>query len=409
MRTALPTAPARPCRDAVGVLEPEHLDLAEQLSWMKNRPTEGHGSVTHCRYINEPAAIAGTVAVPRSEARLQPGASYDSVRMYLREIGKVPLLTAPQEVDLAMRIEGGEMAASLLATTNGGPLDRARFLQILEVVDQVRAHQLDPAKKLRREGIGRETVSLLYRPRSRDIATAFLHRVAADEGRARAKLIEANLRRGMLFLDLAQEGNLGLMRAVQKFDYRRGFKFSTYATWWIRQAVSRAVADQARTIRLPVHITEHVHKVSWARQELVQSLGRDPDPEEIGRRVGLPGARVQEILLMQAPISLESPVGEEADSVLGDFVEDHDVEKPPEAAVRTLLQDHLAAVLHTLNDRERGILEMRFGFLGQEPGTLEEVSKIFGVSRERIRQIESKALSKLRHPSRSQQLRDYLD
>jgi RNA polymerase primary sigma factor len=378
------------------------------------------GSVTDCRYINEPAAIAGTVAVPRPEARLQPGASYDSVRMYLREIGKVPLLTAPQEVDLAMRIEGGEMAASLLATTNGGPLDRARFLQILEVVDQVRSHQLDPAKKLRREGIGRETVSLIYRPRSRDVATAFLHRIAADEGRARAKLIEANLRlvvsiakrflgRGMLFLDLAQEGNLGLMRAVQKFDYRRGFKFSTYATWWIRQAVSRAVADQARTIRLPVHITEHVHKVSWARQELVQSLGRDPDPEEIGRRVGLPGSRVQEILLMQAPISLESPVGEEADSVLGDFVEDHDVEKPPEAAVRTLLQDHLEAVLHTLNDRERGILEMRFGFLGQEPGTLEEVSHVFGVSRERIRQIESKALSKLRHPSRSQQLREYLD
>ncbi len=376
--------------------------------------------MTHCIHINTPAAIAGTAAVPRSEARLQPGASYDSVRMYLREIGKVPLLTAPQEVDLAMRIEGGEMAAALLATTNGGPLDRARFLQILEVVDRVRAHQLDPIKKLRREGIGRETVSRTYRPRSRADATFFLLRIAADEERARAKLIEANLRlvvsiakrflgRGMLFLDLAQEGNLGLMRAVQKFDYRRGFKFSTYATWWIRQAVSRAVADQARTIRLPVHITEHVHKVSWARQELVQSLGRDPDPEEIGRRVGLPGSRVQEILLMQAPISLESPVGEEADSVLGDFVEDHDVEKPPEAAVRTLLQDHLAAVLHTLDDRERGILEMRFGFLGQEPGTLEEVSHVFGVSRERIRQIESKALSKLRHPSRSQQLRDYLD
>jgi RNA polymerase primary sigma factor len=376
--------------------------------------------VTDCRHITESAAIADTTAVPRPEARLLPGASYDSVRMYLREIGKVPLLTAPQEVDLAMRIEGGQLATALLATTNGGPLDRARFLAILEVVDRVRSHQLDPAKKLPLEGIGRETVSLSYRPRSRDVATAFLHRIAADEDRARAKLIEANLRlvvsiakrflgRGMLFLDLAQEGNLGLMRAVQKFDYRRGFKFSTYATWWIRQAVSRAVADQARTIRLPVHITEHVHKVAWARQELVQSLGRDPDPEEIGRQIGLPGSRVQEILLMQAPISLESPVGEEADSVLGDFVEDHDVEKPPEAAVRTLLQDHLAAVLHTLNDRERGILEMRFGFLGQDPGTLEEVSHVFGVSRERIRQIESKALSKLRHPSRSQQLRDYLD
>ncbi len=372
-------------------------------------------------HIKEPATNVGTVAAPRPEVRRPPGVPHDSVRMYLREIGKVPLLTAPQEVDLAMRIEGGEMAATLLALTKpDGRLDRARFLQILETVDRIRSHQLDPLKKLRREGIGRETVSRTYRPRSRADASFFLHRVAADVGRARAKLIEANLRlvvsiakrflgRGMLFLDLAQEGNLGLMRAVEKFDYRRGFKFSTYATWWIRQAISRAVADQARTIRLPVHVTEHINKVARARQELVQILGRDPDPGEIGGRVGLRADRVQEILLMRTPISLESPVGEEEDSVLGDFIEDRDAEAPPEAASRTLLQEQLETVLHTLADRERGILEMRFGLLGEEPGTLEEVGRIFGVTRERIRQIEAKALCKLRHPSRAQQLRDYLE
>jgi RNA polymerase primary sigma factor len=372
-------------------------------------------------HITKPAAIAGIGAVPRPEARLQPTASYDSVRMYLREIGKVPLLTAPQEVDLAMRIEGGQMASALIAVTNpAGPLDRARFLRVLEVVDRVRSHQLDPGNKLTREGIGRETVSRTYRPHSRNKATAFLGRVAVDEERARGKLIEANLRlvvsiakrflgSGMPFLDLAQEGNLGLMRAVEKFDYRRGFKFSTYATWWIRQAISRAVADQGRTIRLPVHITENVNKVARARQELVQTLGREADAEEIGRRVGLPVERVREILLLRAPISLESPVGEEADAVIGDFVEDVEAEAPVEAATRTLLQKHIEAVLHTLSDRERGILEMRFGFHGQEPGTLEEVGVVFGVTRERIRQIEGKALSKLRHPSRSQQLREYLE
>ena len=359
--------------------------------------------------------------MPRSEARLQPGASYDSVRTYLREIGKVPLLTAPQEVDLAMRIEGGQAATALLAVTHpDGPLDRAAFLQVLEHVDRIRTHQLDPAMKLTREGIGLEAISATYRPRSRADATFLLQRIAADEERARAKLIRSNLRlvvsiakrflgRGMLFLDLAQEGNLGLMKAVEKFDYRKGFKFSTYATWWIRQAMSRAVADQSRTIRLPVHITEHVHKVARARQDLVQALGREPEPEEIARRVDLPTEQVREILRLRTPISLESPVGEEQDSTLGDFLEDPDAVAPPEAAGRALLQEHLEVVLHTLTDRERGIIELRFGMLGREPATLEQVGLTFGVTRERIRQIEAKALCKLRHPSRSQQLREYLE
>ena len=372
-------------------------------------------------HITNPAANAGTVAAPRPEARGAPGASYDPVRMYLREIGKVPLLTASQEVDLAMRIESGGMAAELLALlTPSDGLDRRRFRQVVETVIVIRAHQLDPEKKLRREGIGRETVSPSYRPRSHADAISFLGRVAADVDRARKKLIEANLRlvvsiakrfvgRGMLFLDLAQEGNLGLIRAVEKFDYRKGFKFSTYATWWIRQAVTRALADQARTIRVPVHMTEYMNKVARARQELVQTLGRDPEPGEIGRRVGLSAERVREILAMRVPLSLETPVGQEEDASLGDFIEDQDAEPPPDAVSRTLLQEHLETVLHTLTERERGIIQRRFGLLGGEPGTLEEVGRVFGVTRERIRQIEAKALCKLRHPSRAQQLHDYLE
>jgi RNA polymerase primary sigma factor len=349
-------------------------------------------------------------------------ATHDPVRMYLREIGKVPLLTAAEEVDLAMRIEGGEQATGLLASVaRTDRLDRRRFQQVVDAVVHIRAHQLDPEQKLRREGIGRETVPRGYLPRSRAIATSFLRRVAADVDRARGKLIEANLRlvvsiakrhahRGMAFLDLAQEGNLGLIRAVEKFDYTRGYKFSTYATWWIRQAVTRAIADQSRTIRIPGHMTEYMSKIARAQRELVQILGRDPDPEEIGRRAGLPAERVRHILdLYRDPIPLETPVDDREDTTLGDFIEDRDAVPLPDAASRTLLQEQLETVLHTLDDRERGIIQMRFGLLGGEPGTLEEVGRVFGVTRERIRQIESKTLCKLRHPTRAQQLRDYPD
>jgi RNA polymerase primary sigma factor len=377
--------------------------------------------VTDYSYITKTATIVGTVAAPRPEARRESGALYDPIRMYLREIGKVPLLTAPQEVDLAMRIESGGMAAGLLAfSTPTNRLDRGKFQQVVDSVVGVRDHQLDPVKKLRREGIGRETVSPRYRPRSHANAVLFLQRVAGDVVRARRKLIEANLRlvvsiakrhvgRGMLFLDLTQEGNLGLMRAVEKFDYRKGFKFSTYATWWIRQAITRAIADQSRTIRVPVHVTEQINKVGRARQDLVQVLGRDPDADEIGSRVGLRPEYVRDILGMRTPMSLETPVGQEEDSSLGDFIEDKDAEPPLEAASRTLLQEQLETVLHTLTERERGIVQLRFGLLGREPATLEDVGRTYGVTRERIRQIESKALCKLRHPSRAEKLRDYLE
>jgi RNA polymerase primary sigma factor len=367
-------------------------------------------------------AFADRAAGPSPEAGQATSATSDPVRMYLREIRKVPLLTAAQEVDLAMRIEGGELAAELLASTERTDrLDRRRFRQVVEAVVRIRANQRDPGQKLGREGIGREAVPRGYLPRSRTDATVFLRRVAADMDRARGKLIEANLRlvvsiakrhvgRGMLFLDLAQEGNLGLIRAVDKFDYTRGYKFSTYATWWIRQAVIRALADQSRTIRIPVHMTEYINKIARAQRELVQILGRDPDPEEIGRRVGLPAERVRQILeLHRDPISLEAPVDDQEDATLGDFIEDRDAVPLPDAASRTLLQEQLQTVLHTLDDRERGIIQRRFGLLGGEPGTLEEVGRAFGVTRERIRQIESKTLCKLRHPSRAQQLRDYPD
>jgi RNA polymerase primary sigma factor len=303
----------------------------------------------------------------------------DPVRMYLKEIGKVPLLTAEQEVILAKAIEEGEAATA--------ELDKAA----------AEARKLG-ATRLRE-----------------------LQRVERQGQLAKKKLIEANLRlvvsiakryvgRGMLFLDLIQEGNLGLIRAVEKFDYTKGYKFSTYATWWIRQAITRAIADQARTIRIPVHMVETINKLIRIQRQLLQDLGREPTPEEIGREMEFSPEKVREILkVSQEPVSLETPIGEEEDSHLGDFIEDSDAVVPVDAASFILLQEQLDSVLHTLSEREKKVIQLRFGLTDGHPRTLEEVGREFGVTRERIRQIESKTLSKLRHPSRSQKLRDYLE
>lgn len=300
----------------------------------------------------------------------------DPVRMYLKEIGKVPLLTAAEEVTLAKRIEAGEKATETL--------------------------------ELEEENLPRDEVRKL-------------RRVERDGMNAKKKLVEANLRlvvsiakryvgRGMLFLDLIQEGNLGLIRAVEKFDYRKGYKFSTYATWWIRQAITRAIADQARTIRIPVHMVETINKLIRIQRQLLQELGREPMPEEIADEMGLTPEKVREILkISQEPVSLETPIGEEEDSQLGDFIEDQEAEVPAEAASFSLLQEQLQEVLDTLSERERKVIELRFGLIDGHPRTLEEVGRVFGVTRERIRQIESKTLSKLRHPNRSAKLRDYLE
>jgi RNA polymerase primary sigma factor len=303
----------------------------------------------------------------------------DPVRMYLKEIGKVPLLTAEQEVILAKAIDEGEAAtAEIDKATDGG-------------------RKLSP-------------------PRLRE-----LQRTERQGQLAKKKLIEANLRlvvsiakryvgRGMLFLDLIQEGNLGLIRAVEKFDYTKGYKFSTYATWWIRQAITRAIADQARTIRIPVHMVETINKLIRIQRQLLQDLGREPTPEEIGREMEFSPEKVREILkVSQEPVSLETPIGEEEDSHLGDFIEDSDAVVPVDAASFILLQEQLDSVLHTLSEREKKVIQLRFGLTDGHPRTLEEVGREFGVTRERIRQIESKTLSKLRHPSRSQKLRDYLE
>ena len=272
----------------------------------------------------------------------------DPVRMYLKEIGKVPLLTAEEEIELAQRMEQGD----------------------------------EDAKKRLAEANLRLVVSIAKR----------------------------YVGRGMLFLDLIQEGNLGLIKAVEKFDYTKGYKFSTYATWWIRQAITRAIADQARTIRIPVHMVETINKLIRVSRQLLQELGREPTPEEIAEEMEMPVERVREILkISQEPVSLETPIGEEEDSHLGDFIQDDNVPVPAEAAAFTLLQDQLNEVLQTLTDREQKVLRLRFGLDDGRARTLEEVGKEFNVTRERIRQIEAKALRKLRHPSRSRKLKDYLD
>lgn len=303
----------------------------------------------------------------------------DPVRMYLKEIGKVDLLTASEEVHLAMKIEAGTAASQKLEDFEDG------------LIEFNRAEQ---RRLMRIESVGLD---------------------------AKQQLISANLRlvvsiakryvgRGMLFLDLIQEGNLGLIRAVEKFDYTKGFKFSTYATWWIRQAITRAIADQARTIRIPVHMVETINKLIRVQRQLLQDLGRDPSPEEIGAEMGMSPDRVREIQkISQEPVSLETPIGEEEDSQLGDFIEDSSAVAPPDAASDSMLREQLEQVLDGLADRERKVIKFRFGLEDGHPRTLEEVGKEFGVTRERIRQIESKTLAKLRHPSRSGRLKDYME
>jgi len=303
------------------------------------------------------------------------GATSDPVKDYLKQIGKVPLLNAEQEVELAKRIEAGLFADEKLADGASLPHE-ARF---------------------------------------------DLEWIADDGRRAKDHLLEANLRlvvslakrytgRGMLFLDLIQEGNLGLIRAVEKFDYTKGYKFSTYATWWIRQAITRAMADQARTIRIPVHMVEVINKLARVQRQMLQDLGREPTPEELAAELDMTPEKVIEVQKYgREPISLHTPLGEDGDSEFGDLIEDSEAIQPGEAVSFTLLQEQLHSVLDTLSEREAGVVSMRFGLTDGQPKTLDEIGKVYGVTRERIRQIESKTMSKLRHPSRSQVLRDYLD
>ena len=310
----------------------------------------------------------------------------DPVRMYLKEIGKVPLLSAEEEIELAKNMEAGAVAKEKIAILKSRE-ENATEEELAEIKEEIKNLQKDLD--------------------------------AGDE--AKKRLAEANLRlvvsiakryvgRGMLFLDLIQEGNLGLIKAVEKFDYRKGYKFSTYATWWIRQAITRAIADQARTIRIPVHMVETINKLIRVSRQLLQELGREPSPEEIAAEMNMPVERVREILkISQEPVSLETPIGEEEDSHLGDFIQDDNVPVPADAAAFTLLKEQLEEVLGTLTEREQKVLTLRFGLEDGRARTLEEVGKEFNVTRERIRQIEAKALRKLRHPSRSRKLKDYLE
>ena len=373
-------------------------DLAEKLSVLDLTPdatdliyqrlidlgvdiVEEEGIVEEDDEPDDPVEGTADVDEGRAKARREvelalKAPSNDPVRMYLKEIGRVPLLTAQEEVSLAKRYEAGMLASERLAV-EGDRLPREKVAELM-----VLQH---------------------------------------DGALAKRHLVEANLRlvvsiakryvgRGMAFLDLIQEGNMGLIRAVEKFDYDKGFKFSTYATWWIRQAITRAIADQARTIRIPVHMVETINKLLRIQRQLLQDLGREPTTEEIGKQMELSSEKVREIQkISQEPVSLETPIGEEEDSHLGDFIEDSEAVVPLERASFRLLQEQLESVLHTLADREKDVIRLRFGLVDGQPRTLEEVGKKFGVTRERIRQIESKTLSKLRHPSRSQKLRDYLE
>lgn len=352
-------------KDDVELIEDEVLEDAAPKTGDEPEGTESAGFVLSDE--DEDDAPAQQVAAA--------GATADPVKDYLKQIGKVPLLNAEQEVELAKRIEAGLFAEDKLAN----------------------ADKLAP--KLKRE----------------------LEIIAEDGRRAKNHLLEANLRlvvslakrytgRGMLFLDLIQEGNLGLIRAVEKFDYTKGYKFSTYATWWIRQAITRAMADQARTIRIPVHMVEVINKLARVQRQMLQDLGREPTPEELAKELDMTPEKVIEVQKYgREPISLHTPLGEDGDSEFGDLIEDSEAVVPADAVSFTLLQEQLHSVLDTLSEREAGVVSMRFGLTDGQPKTLDEIGKVYGVTRERIRQIESKTMSKLRHPSRSQVLRDYLD
>ncbi|AWL42966.1 MULTISPECIES: RNA polymerase sigma factor [Streptomyces] len=370
--TAKKTAAKKATAKKAGKQDEELLDgdeAVEEVKAGKGEEEEGEGE--NKGFVlsddDEDDAPAQQVAVA--------GATADPVKDYLKQIGKVPLLNAEQEVELAKRIEAGLFAEDKLANSD----------------------KLAP--KLKRE----------------------LEIIAEDGRRAKNHLLEANLRlvvslakrytgRGMLFLDLIQEGNLGLIRAVEKFDYTKGYKFSTYATWWIRQAITRAMADQARTIRIPVHMVEVINKLARVQRQMLQDLGREPTPEELAKELDMTPEKVIEVQKYgREPISLHTPLGEDGDSEFGDLIEDSEAVVPADAVSFTLLQEQLHSVLDTLSEREAGVVSMRFGLTDGQPKTLDEIGKVYGVTRERIRQIESKTMSKLRHPSRSQVLRDYLD
>ncbi|MEI7550059.1 MAG: RNA polymerase sigma factor, partial [Actinomycetes bacterium] len=355
--------------EAIAIVEGESLtDEAEtpETPETPEKPGEDTEEFTLSASDEEDAPVQQVVSA---------GATADPVKDYLKQIGKVALLNAEQEVELAKRIEAGLFAEEIL---NSGK----KF-----------------GDREKRE----------------------MDWIAEDGRRAKNHLLEANLRlvvslakrytgRGMLFLDLIQEGNLGLIRAVEKFDYTKGYKFSTYATWWIRQAITRAMADQARTIRIPVHMVEVINKLARVQRQMLQDLGREPTPEELARELDMTPEKVVEVQKYgREPISLHTPLGEEGDSEFGDLIEDSEAVVPADAVSFTLLQEQLHSVLNTLSDREAGVVQMRFGLTDGQPKTLDEIGKVYGVTRERIRQIESKTMSKLRHPSRSQVLRDYLD
>ena len=368
--------------EEVELEEVELEDLEKLVAETGEESTEGQSDVRVVNLTEEAKQEEGEFTLKDSEEDDAPpqtvltaGATADPVKDYLKQIGRVALLNAELEVELAMRIEAGLFAEERL---NG-------------------SEKLD--RSLKRE----------------------LEWIAEDGKRAKNHLLEANLRlvvslakrytgRGMLFLDLIQEGNLGLIRAVEKFDYTKGYKFSTYATWWIRQAITRAMADQARTIRIPVHMVEVINKLARVQRQMLQDLGREPTPEELAKELDMTPEKVVEVQKYgREPISLHTPLGEEGDSEFGDLIEDSEAIVPADAVSFTLLQEQLHSVLDTLSEREAGVVAMRFGLTDGQPKTLDEIGKVYGVTRERIRQIESKTMSKLRHPSRSQVLRDYLD